>query len=110
PPPQSLEALPTNAALEKSLLATTSPEDQLAVAHKEIERLKLEIQELKGPQVSGLRKRNGGTDGSATSTAAGAVTDTVEKAKTAVGASQGVPLEVVVALVGGVFVLTYLFF
>ncbi|WWD22278.1 hypothetical protein CI109_106769 [Kwoniella shandongensis] len=94
----------TNNALEQSLAATTSDSDKLSVALKEIDRLRAELEEARGPQVSGLRKRGGAA-------VSGAET-AVEKAKEAVGVSgtQGVPLEVVVGLVVGVFVMTYLFF
>nr|XP_018266451.1 MSP domain-containing protein [Kwoniella dejecticola CBS 10117]OBR88609.1 MSP domain-containing protein [Kwoniella dejecticola CBS 10117] len=103
----------TNAALEQSLHATTSASDKLAVAMKEIDRLRAELEEAKnGPQVTGLRKRGNASGASGT----GADT-LVEKAKDAVastsataGGNQGVPLEVVAGLVVGVFVLTYLFF
>ncbi|WVW81578.1 hypothetical protein I302_103573 [Kwoniella bestiolae CBS 10118] len=98
------QAQSTNIALEKSLNATTSDSEKLAVALKEIEKLKGELEEAKGPQVTGLRKRNTGASGAET---------VVEKAKEAVtnpGGAQGVPLEVVAGLVVGVFVLTYLFF
>ncbi|WRT63451.1 uncharacterized protein IL334_000356 [Kwoniella shivajii] len=103
----------TNIALEKSLSTTTSDSDKLAAALKEIDKLRSELEEYKSPQVTGLRKRGTGTNGTSGS---GAET-IVEKAKDAVanssvtaGGQQGVPLEVVVALVAGVFVLTYLFF
>ncbi|TYJ52320.1 hypothetical protein B9479_007078 [Cryptococcus floricola] len=105
PPPPPLSAAdiqPTNAALEKSLSATTSDSEKLAVALKEIERLKAEVAGNTGPQVTGLRKR--GVQGGADTI----VEKPVQAA--AVAAQQGVPLEVVVGLVAGVFVLTYLFF
>ncbi|KAK8845329.1 hypothetical protein IAR55_006042 [Kwoniella newhampshirensis] len=94
----------TNVALEQSLASTTSDSEKLSVALKEIDKLRAQLDEARGPQAIGLRKR-----GSAA--VAGAET-AVEKAKEAVGVSgtQGVPLEVVVALVVGVFVMTYLFF
>ncbi|WVQ93872.1 hypothetical protein IAU59_000950 [Kwoniella sp. CBS 9459] len=96
----------TNVALEKSLATTTSDSDKLAVALKEIDKLRAELDEARGPQVTGLRKRgNAGGAGAET---------VVEKAKEAVAnttsGSQGVPLEVCVGLVVGVFVMTYLFF
>ncbi|WWC67037.1 uncharacterized protein I206_100944 [Kwoniella pini CBS 10737] len=99
----------THAALEQSLNATTSDSEKLAVALKENEKLRAELEEAKnGPQVTGLRKRGNASGGAET---------LVEKAKDAVtstsvtaGGSQGVPLEVVAGLVVGVFVLTYLFF
>ncbi|ODN75841.1 hypothetical protein, variant 1 [Cryptococcus amylolentus CBS 6039] len=102
PPLSAADIQPTNAALEKSLSATTSDSEKLAVALKEIERLKAEVAEKTGPQVTGLRKR--GVQGGADTI----VEKPVQAA--AVAAQQGVPLEVVVGLVAGVFVLTYLFF
>lgn len=59
-----------------------------------------------GPSVTGLRKRGPGGE-TATATA-------VEKVKEVLPSTQmgssGVPLEVVVGVAAGVFVLTYLFF
>ena len=76
-----------------------------------MEKLKEEIKQLKErlanattnpTTIAGLRKRGGGVaDG-------GAVGDAEVKLKEAVG--QGVPVEVVAALLLGVFVTTYLFF
>ncbi|WVQ76443.1 hypothetical protein IAR50_006110 [Cryptococcus sp. DSM 104548] len=103
PPLSASDIQPTNAALEQSLSATTSDSEKLAIALKEIERLKAEVAESKGPQVTGLRKR--GVQGGAADTI---VEKPVQAA--AAAAQQGVPLEVVVGLVAGVFVLTYLFF
>lgn len=62
-----------------------------------------------GPQVTGLRRRGGG---SVAQQAGEKAEVAVAKAKEAVqqGASQGVPLEVVVGLVVGTFVMAYLFF
>lgn len=98
-------ASPTNVALEQSLGATTSDSDKLQAALKEIERLRSELEEARGPQATGLRRRGG---------AAGGAEVAVEKAKEVVSnvtsGSQGVPLEVVVGLVVGVFVMTYMFF
>ena len=95
---------PTNAALELSLAATTSDSDKLNVALKEVDRLRAQLAEAQGPQVTGLRRR-GGTDG----VRAGAET-AVEKTKEVVAGNQGVPIEVVGALMLAVFALTYLFF
>ncbi|WVQ81009.1 hypothetical protein IAT38_003116 [Cryptococcus sp. DSM 104549] len=102
PPLTAASAGVTNAALEKSLASTTSDSDKLAVALKEIEKLRADLDEARGPNVTGLRKRGGAAGGESA----------VEKPAAAVqaAAQQGVPLEVVVALVAGVFVLTYLFF
>ncbi|OWZ30390.1 MSP domain-containing protein [Cryptococcus neoformans var. grubii Br795] len=92
----------TNSALEQSLAATTSDSEKLAVALKEIESLRAQLEEAKGPQVSGLRKR--GT--------AGGANEPANKPAQAVATAQqqGVPLEIVIGLMVGVFVLTYLFF
>jgi ElaB/YqjD/DUF883 family membrane-anchored ribosome-binding protein len=105
---QGTGASPTNAALEQSLVNTTSDSEKLSVALKEIDRLRAQLAEAQGPQVTGLRKR--GT-GAGSDVAAGAET-VVEKAKEMVGTtgSQGVPLEAVVGVAVVVFVLTYLFF
>lgn len=94
---------PTNAAFERSLNATTSDAEKLKVALAEIERLQAQLAEAQGPQVTGLRKRGGASTSATVDTA-------VEKAKEVVAASQGVPVEVVGALLFAVFVLTYLFF
>jgi hypothetical protein len=96
---------PTNLSLEQSLAASTSDAAKLDIALKEVEKLRRELIEARGPQVTGLRKRGNAGE----SVAAGTET-VVEKAKEVVAGNQGVPLEVVAALVGGVFVLTYLFF
>lgn len=71
----------------------------------EIDRLRKDLDEAKGPQATGLRRRGGGaaTDGTATEVA-------VEKAKQVVQGNQGVPIEVVAGLVLAVFVMTYMFF
>lgn len=92
----------TNSALEQSLAATTSDSEKLAVALKEIESLRAQLEEAKGPQVSGLRKRG----------ITGGANETVNKPAQTVAAAQqqGVPLEVVIGLMVAVFVLTYLFF
>jgi hypothetical protein len=103
---QSLGASPTNVALEQSLINTTSDSDKLNVALKEIDKLRAQLAEAQSPQVTGLRKR--GT-GAGDDVKAGAET-VVEKAKEVVSGTQGVPLEVVVGVAVGVFVLTYLFF
>lgn len=95
---------PTNAALEKSVEAGASDGDKLRVALAEVERLKTQLADAQagGPSVTGLRRRGGAAAGAETMT---------EKAKEAVSAGgQGVPVEVVVALCLGVFVVTYLFF
>lgn len=94
---------PTNAALEQGLNATTSDSDKLQAALAEIERLRVQLSEAQGPQVTGLRKRN------ANGTQAGAET-AVEKTKEVISGAQGVPVEVVGGLLLTVFVLTYLFF
>ena len=94
---------PTDAALEKSVETTTTDTDKLAVALQEIERLKTQLAEAVGPQVTGLRKRGGAVAQAGAETA-------VEKTKEVVNAAQGVPVEVVGGLLVAVFVLTYLFF
>ncbi|WVR03301.1 hypothetical protein IAU60_000292 [Kwoniella sp. DSM 27419] len=99
----------TNVALEQSIATSTSDSEKLKVAMQEIDKLRAELEEARGPQVTGLRKRGnaGGVNG-----ANGAET-LVERTKEAVAnpsSQQGVPLEVVVGLVIGVFVMTYLFF
>lgn len=85
-----------------ALWSTTSDSEKLAVALKEIESLRAQLEEAKGPQVSGLRKR--GT--------AGGANEPANKPAQAVATAQqqGVPLEIVIGLMVGVFVLTYLFF
>ena len=50
---------PTNAALEQSLSATTSDQEKLQVAMAEVDRLKKELDQARGPQATGLRKRGG---------------------------------------------------
>ncbi|WVN90102.1 uncharacterized protein L203_105337 [Cryptococcus depauperatus CBS 7841] len=102
PPLSPADIQPTNAALETSLSATATDSEKLQVALKEIERLRAELIEAKGPNITGLRKR--GVPGSI----AEAVKEPATTFQTA--QQQGVPLEVVVGLVAGVFVLTYLFF
>lgn len=101
------DASATNVALEQSLATSTSDSDKLSVALKEIDKLRSELDDARGPQVTGLRKR-GGAAGEGASGAEVAV----EKAKEIVqtSAAQGVPLEVVVGLVVATFVMTYLFF
>ena len=97
---------PTNASLEQSLSSTASDSEKLQLALKEIEKLRSELDDARGPQATGLRKRGGaasGNGGSATEVA-------VEKAKEVVQGNQGVPLEVVGVLVVTVFVMTYMFF
>ncbi len=69
----------------------------------EIDKLRAQLSEAQSPSVTGLRKRGGATAGSGAETA-------VKKVKEAVSRQQGVPLEICVGLVVGVFVLTYLFF
>jgi hypothetical protein len=101
---QNVGVSPTNVALEQSLATTSSDSDKLNIALKEIDRLRAQLAEAQGPQVTGLRRRGTGGDAKA-----GAET-AVEKVKEAVSASNGVPLEVVVGVAVGVFVLTYLFF
>ena len=96
---------PTNAALERSIDTTAPESDKLNVALREIDRLKEQLAEAVGPQVTGLRKRGGAT---ASNAVAGAEV-AVDKVKQ-VAASSGVPIEVVGALVLAVFILTYLFF
>ena len=94
---------PTNVALEQGLAASQTDSQKLAIALKEIDTLRTQLEESRGPQVTGLRKRGGATAGAET---------TVEKAKEVVHAAgtSGVPVEVVAALLVGVFVMTYLFF
>jgi hypothetical protein len=95
---------PTNAALERSLDATTSDSEKLRIVLQENESLKQQLSALQNaaPAASGLRKRGGaGTD-----VAAGTKTATA----TAPAQAAGVPLEVCAGLVFAVFVLTYLFF
>lgn len=104
---EGLGASPTNVALEQSLASTTSESDKLNIALKEIDKLRTQLAEAQGPQVTGLRRR--GTGGAAGEVQAGAET-VIEKAKEVVAGSNGVPLEVVVGVAVGVFVLTYLFF
>ncbi|WWC85582.1 uncharacterized protein L201_000446 [Kwoniella dendrophila CBS 6074] len=107
------QAQATNVALEQSLNTTTSDSDKLAVALKEIEKLRAELAEAKsadGPQVTGLRKRGNATGTTGAETIVEKAKDAVTSTSVTAGGQQGVPLEVVVALVGGVFVLTYLFF
>lgn len=97
---------PTNAALERSLNATTSDSEKLRIVLQENESLKSQIAQLQNaaPAASGLRKRGGaGADTTGTGT----------KVATALSPStstSGVPLEVCAGLVFTVFVLTYLFF
>ena len=96
---------PTNASLEQSLATTSTDSEKLKLALKEIDKLRSELDEARGPQATGLRRRGGGVGagGSATEVA-------VEKAKEVVQGNQGVPLEIVGALVFTVFVMTYMFF
>lgn len=98
---------PTNASLEQSLSATTSDSEKLQLALKEIERLRADLDEARGPQATGLRKRGGAGAGASTGTGAEIA---VEKAKEVVQGNQGVPIEVVAGLVVAVFVMTYMFF
>ncbi|ORX34575.1 PapD-like protein [Kockovaella imperatae] len=98
-------ASPTNVALEQSTATTSSPDDKLNVALREIDRLREKLAELEGPTVTGLRKRGG----AAASNAVAGAEVAVEKVKE-VAANSGVPIEIVGALVLAVFVLTYLFF
>lgn len=102
---QSTGASPTNVALEDSIARTTSDSDKLKVALAEVDRLRAQLSEAQGPQVTGLRKRGGTSDGPIA-----AAEVAVEKAKEAINAPSGVPIEVVAALLVGVFVMTYLFF
>jgi hypothetical protein len=95
---------PTNASLEQSLATTTSDSEKLQLALKEIDKLRSELDEARGPQATGLRKRGG-----ASITASGAEV-AVEKAKEVIQGNQGVPIEVVAGLVVAVFVMTYMFF
>lgn len=75
------------------------------MALKEIDKLRSDLEEARGPQATGLRKRGGA--GAATGTGAEVA---VEKAKEIVAGNQGVPVEVVAGLVVAVFVMTYMFF
>ncbi|KAI9636041.1 PapD-like protein [Dioszegia hungarica] len=107
---------PTNSALEKSLEVATTDKQKLELAMAEIERLRAQLKSpgagetdasAEGPTVTGLRRRGG----AAASQAKEGAEVMVEKAKEAVSSGgQGVPVEVVAALVIGVFVMTYLFF
>lgn len=102
----------TSSALQRSLEATTSDADKVRVLMAEVERLQAQNntdsnEQENGPQVTGLRRRGGG---SIAAQAGEKAEVAVEKAKEVVGAPQGVPLEVVVALVVAVFISTYLFF
>ena len=100
----SVGASPTNVALENNLETTTSDSDKLKVALSEIDSLRTQLAEAQAPNATGLRKRGGGTGaGSSTEVA-------VEKVKQVTGGKGGVPVTVVVALVVGVFVVTYLLF
>lgn len=96
---------PTNASLEQSLSATTSDSEKLQIALKEIDRLRSDLDEARGPQATGLRKRGGAGASAGTATEVA-----VEKAKEVVQGNQGVPIEVVAGLVLAVFVMTYMFF
>ena len=96
---------PTNASLEQSLATTTSDSEKLQLALKEIDRLRSDLDEARGPQATGLRKRGGAS----TSGGSGAEV-AVEKAKEVIHGNQGVPIEVVAGLVVAVFVMTYMFF
>jgi len=95
---------PTDASLEQSLSTTTSDSEKLQIALKEIDKLRSDLEEARGPQATGLRKRGGATTG------AGGAEVAVEKAKEVIAGNQGVPVEVVAGLVVAVFVLTYMFF
>lgn len=103
----------TNSALERSLSATTSDADKVRVLMAEVERLQAQAgnntgaEQDGGPQVTGLRRRGGG---SIAQQAGEKAEVAVEKAKETVQTGQGVPLEVVVGLVVAVFMMTYLFF
>jgi hypothetical protein len=90
--------------LEQSLATTTSDSEKLQLALKEIDKLRSDLDEARGPQATGLRKRGGAsTSGTGAEVA-------VEKAKEIVAGNQGVPIEVVAGLVVVVFVMTYMFF
>lgn len=97
---------PTNAALEQSLSATTTDKQKLDVALAEIERLRSQLNDASGPNVTGLRKRGG----AGAADASGANTQVASKAAAGQQTASGVPIEVVAGLVFAVFVLTYLFF
>lgn len=94
----------------------TTDKQKLELAMAEIERLRAQLKSpgagetdasAEGPTVTGLRRRGG----AAASQAKEGAEVMVEKAKEAVSSGgQGVPVEVVAALVIGVFVMTYLFF
>ena len=96
---------PTNASLEQSLATTSSDSEKLQLALKEIDKLRSDLDEARGPQATGLRKRGG-----ATNTSGNGAEVAVEKAKEIVAGNQGVPVEVVAGLVVAVFVMTYMFF
>ena len=105
---QSVGASPTNVALESGLTATTSDSEKLKVAMAEIEKLREQLSEARAtPSATGLRRRGGGTGGTESETKTEVA---VETAKQVISGQQGVPIEIVVGLVVGVFVLTYLFF
>lgn len=106
---------PTNSALEQSIQVATTDKEKLSLALAEIEKLRAQLKassageldaEASGPQVTGLRRRGGAAAGQAKEGAE----VMLEKAKEVVVSSGGVPVEVVAALVVGVFVMTYLFF
>ena len=95
---------PTNASLEQSLATSSSDSEKLQLALKEIDKLRSDLDEARGPQATGLRKRGGAT------TSGNGAEVAVEKAKEIVAGYQGVPIEVVAGLVVAVFVMTYMFF
>jgi hypothetical protein len=99
----AIGASPTNVALEDSLAKTTTDSEKLKIALAEIDRLRAQLTDAQGPAVTGLRKRGG----AGATPSAGAETAVAEKV---VSGQQGVPIEVVAALLVGVFVMTYLFF
>ncbi|GFZ43751.1 VAMP-associated protein [Saitozyma sp. JCM 24511] len=102
----AIGASPTNVALEDSLAKTTTDSEKLKIALAEIDRLRAQLTDAQGPAVTGLRKRGG----AGATPSAGAETTVAEKAKEVASGQQGVPIEVVAALLVGVFVMTYLFF
>ena len=96
----SVGASPTNVALENNLETTTSDSEKLKVALSEIDSLRTRLAEAQAPSATGLRRRGGGPS---TEVA-------VNKTPQVTGGKGGIPVTVVVALVVGVFAVTYLLF
>ncbi|KAJ9110248.1 hypothetical protein QFC19_001651 [Naganishia cerealis] len=100
-PAPAISSLVQHPPASSPSLETSSSEDRLAAAQKEIERLK---QQLMNPQATGLRQRTTG----ATSEKAGQVANQAGTAVQQV-AKTGVPVSTVVAIAFAVFLVTYLF-